>query len=253
MRNVLISLLLVNPIWNWLHRLGGPGLILLGIADNSLIPLPGSMDVFVILLAAHRREWWPYYGFMATVGAVLGGYITYRLAAKGGEETLEKKVGKGRAEKVYKRFKKHGFGTVFIGSILPPPFPIVPFLMAAGVLQYPRKRFLAALSAGRGVRFFAVAYIGHVYGKEIVIWLSQYYRPVLYALIALAVLGAIAALVYFKYYRPKAQREERQRGEKVEEFPVPGRRKHERAGSSEKASGNKRQQDQRQGKKRRAH
>ena len=59
MRNLLIAVFLANPIWNWLHRLGGPGLILLGIADNSLIPLPGSVDVFTILLSAHRREWWP--------------------------------------------------------------------------------------------------------------------------------------------------------------------------------------------------
>jgi membrane protein YqaA with SNARE-associated domain len=150
MRNLLISVLLVNPVWTWLHRLGGPGLILLGLADNSLIPLPGSVDVFVILLAAHRREWWPYYAFMATVGAVIGGYLTYRLAEKGGEETLERRVGKQQAQKVYKRFAKRGFITVFIGSILPPPFPMVPFLMAAGVLQYPRQKFLSALSAGRG-------------------------------------------------------------------------------------------------------
>jgi membrane protein YqaA with SNARE-associated domain len=225
MRNLLITLLLVNPVWMWLHRLGGPGLILLGLADNSLIPLPGSMDVFVILLSAHRRGWWPYYAFMATLGAVLGGYLTYRLAEKGGEETLEKKVGKRRSEKVYKRFEKHGFATVFTGAILPPPFPIVPFLMAAGVLQYPRKKFLAALGAGRGVRFFAVAFVGHVYGEAIIGWLSQYYKPVLYGLLGLAALGGIAALVYFKWYRPKVQRQERQRGEKVEEFPVPGKRR----------------------------
>ena len=227
MRNLLIAVFLANPIWNWLHRLGGPGLILLGIADNSLIPLPGSVDVFTILLSAHRRDWWPYYAFMATVGALIGGYLTYRLAEKGGEETLEKKVGKQRAEKVYKRFEKHGFSTVFIGSILPPPFPMVPFLMAAGVLQYPRRKFLSALAAGRGVRYFAVAWVGHVYGKEIIAGLSQYYRPVLYALLGLAALGGIAALIYFKWYRPKIRREEQQRGEKVEEFPIPGKRHHE--------------------------
>ena len=225
MRNLLASVLLINPIWTWLHRLGGPGLILLGLADNSLIPLPGSVDAFVILLSAHQREWWPYYAFMATVGAVLGGYITYRLAEKGGEETLEKKVGKQRVEKVYKRFEKRGFITVVIGSILPPPFPMVPFLMAAGVLQYPRKKFLAALSVGRGARYFAVAWVGHTYGDAIIGWLSQYYKPVLYGLIGLAVLGAMAALVYFKWYRPKVQRQEKQRGEKVEEFPVPGKRR----------------------------
>ncbi|HEV2116754.1 MAG TPA: VTT domain-containing protein [Terriglobales bacterium] len=229
MRNLLISVLLVNPVWTWLHRLGGPGLILLGLADNSLIPLPGSVDVFVVLLAAHRREWWPYYAFMAVVGAVIGGYLTYRLAEKGGEETLEKRVGKQQAEKVYKRFEKRGFITVFIGSILPPPFPMVPFLMAAGVLQYPRKKFLSALSAGRGVRYFALAWVAHVYGNAIVTGLAQYYQPVLYGLIALAVAAGIVALVYFKWYRPRAQRQERQRGEKVEEFPMP-RRKHKGSG-----------------------
>src|SRR5579885_698279 len=159
-----------NPIWKWFHRLGGPGLILLGLIDNSAIPIPGGMDVFVILLAAHHRPWWPYYAFMATVGAVIGGYLTYRLAEKGGEETLEKKIGKRRAQKVYEKFQKkgRGFGTVVVGSILPPPFPIVPVLMAAGVLQYPRKKFLAALTVGRGIRFFGVAYIGHLYGESII-------------------------------------------------------------------------------------
>jgi hypothetical protein len=86
---------------------------------------------------------------MATVGALIGGYVTYRLAEKGGEETLEKKVGERRAEKVYRRFKQHGFATVAVGAMLPPPFPIVPFLIAAGALKYPRRNFLAALGLGR--------------------------------------------------------------------------------------------------------
>jgi membrane protein YqaA with SNARE-associated domain len=210
-----------NPIWKWFHRLGGPGLILLGLIDNSAIPIPGGMDVFVILLAAHHRPWWPYYAFMATVGAVVGGYLTYRLAEKGGEETLEKKIGKQRAEKVYKRFEKRGFATISVSAIIPPPFPMVPVLLAAGALKYPRKKFLAALATGRGVRFFAIAYLAHIYGKAIIGWLCQYYAPLLYALLGLAVLGAIATLLYFKWYRPKRQKEERKRGELVEEFPIP--------------------------------
>ncbi len=200
---VFVSLVLAGSFWTWLQRLGGPGLIVLGVLDNSAIPLPGSMDLLVILLSAHHREWWPYYALMATVGAVLGGYLTYRLAEKGGEETLEKKVGKRRAEKVYSRFKKHGFATVAVGAMLPPPFPIVPFLLAAGALQYPRKNFLFALGVGRAARFTAVAYLAHRYGKGIVGWVSRYYQPVLYTLITLAVLGGIAALVYFKWYRPR--------------------------------------------------
>src|SRR6476646_10285789 len=161
------------------------------------------MDLFVILLTSHHREWWAYYGAFATAGAVIGGYLTFRLAKKGGKESLEKKFGKKRAEKVYQKFEKSGFSTIVIGSILPPPFPLVPVLMAAGVMQYSRKKFLGALALGRGLRFFLVAYLGKLYGTAIVGWLGRYYKPFLYVLIALGVLAGIGVLLYFKWYRPK--------------------------------------------------
>ena len=99
--NVLSLFALPDSVWEWIHRLGGPGLILLGIADNTpFISAPaGSVDVLVILLSAHRHEWWAYYAFMATVGEVFGGYVTYRIAQKGGRETLERKVGKSGRKK----------------------------------------------------------------------------------------------------------------------------------------------------------
>src|SRR5271165_980706 len=106
MTKLILVLVSARPLWTWLHRLGGPGLIVLGLLDNSVVPLPGSMDVFVVLLSAHHRGWWPYYAGMAVVGGVVGGYVTYRLAANGGEQMLEKKVGKRRAEKVFRRFKQ---------------------------------------------------------------------------------------------------------------------------------------------------
>ncbi len=210
-----LSSLIAVPLMNWLHRLGGPGLILLGVADQSVVPLPGSMDVLTIVLAASHPGWWPYYAVMATVGSLVGGFLTYRLAEKGGKETLEKKIGGERAEKVYKKFEKRGFVTVFVGAILPPPFPIVPFLMAAGALQYPTRKFLGALGAGRGLRFVAVAYLGHRYGKSIIGFLSQYRAPALYTLIGLAVAGGIGALVYLKWHRTKRQPQPRRRERKA--------------------------------------
>lgn len=189
----------------WVLGLGGPGLIVVGLIDSSVIPIPGGMDVFTILLTAQRRDLWLYYGAMATLGAVIGGYVTYRLSKRGGKAGLEKEIGKARAEKVYKKFEKEGFTTIFFGSMIPPPFPMVPLLMAAGVLQYAPKRFLTALALGRGIRFFAVAFLGHVYGTAIMGWLGRYYRPFLYVLISLAVLGGIAAFVYFTWYRKRHQ------------------------------------------------
>jgi membrane protein YqaA with SNARE-associated domain len=110
-------------VWRHLRRMGGPGLILLGIADNSVIPLTGSMDVLTIWLAARHREPWPYYALMATLGAVIGGYITYALARKGGKETMERKLSRKRTQKVIRAFERWGFAAVAIPALLPPPFP----------------------------------------------------------------------------------------------------------------------------------
>jgi len=186
----------------WLIHLGGPGLILLGLADNSLIPLPGSTDVVTILLAAHHREPWVYYAMMATAGAVLGGYLTYRMARKGGKETLEKRFSKKKVKKVYAIFERWGFAAVAIPAILPPPFPIVPMLLAAGAMQYPTRKFLAALAVGRGIRFTLLAYLGFHYGRHIVRLFALYYWPVLGVLIGFSVLGALYGLFEYKRRQP---------------------------------------------------
>lgn len=182
----------------WLIHLGGPGLVLLGLFDNSIIPLPGSMDVLTILLAAHRREPWIYYTLMATLGAVIGGYLTYRMARKGGKETLEKRFSKRKVKRVYAIFERWGFVSVAIPAILPPPFPIVPMLLAAGAMQYPTKKFLAALAVGRGIRYAILGYLGAHYGRTIVRFFAQYYWPVLIALIVFAVAGALYGLFEYK-------------------------------------------------------
>ena len=182
----------------WLVHLGGPGLIVLGVIDNSPIPLPGSMDAATILLAAHHRNLWVYYAIMATLGAALGGYLTYRMARKGGKETLEKRLSKRKATKVYAIFERWGFAAVAIPAILPPPFPIVPMLLAAGAMQYPARKFLAALALGRGIRYTILAYLGAHYGRNIVRFFALYYWQTLSVLIAFAVLGGLYGLYEYR-------------------------------------------------------
>jgi membrane protein DedA with SNARE-associated domain len=183
---------------HWLIHLGGPGLILLGIADNSLIPLPGSTDIVTILLAAHRREPYLYYTIMSTAGAVLGGFLTYRMARKGGKETLEKRFSQRKVKKVYAIFERWGFAAVAIPAILPPPFPITPMLLAAGAMQYPTKKFLTALAVGRGIRFTILGYLGYHYGRNIVKFFAQYYWPVMIALVIFSLAGGLYGLYQYK-------------------------------------------------------
>ena len=177
--------------------------MLLGLADNSIIPLTGSMDVLNIWLAARHREPWPYYAFMATLGAVIGGYITYMLARKGGKETMERKLSKRRARQVSKAFARWGFSAIAIPALLPPPFPFVPFVVAAGAMQYSQKKFLAALILGRGLRYSIGAYLGFVYGRHILRFFDQYYKPAMAILIGLAVIGSVLSLIQYLRYTKK--------------------------------------------------
>src|SRR5258708_5579112 len=197
--------LLAVTAWQQLRRLGGPGLVLLGIADNSVVPLTGSMDVLTIWLAARHQEPWPYYALMATIGAVIGGYITYALARKGGKEAMERKLSKKRAEQFSGAFARWGFAAVAIPALLPPPFPFVPFLIAAGAMQYSRKKFIGALALERGLRYTIAAFLGFHYGRHILRFFSRYYKPPLSFLIGLAVLGSVLPLAeYIRYKRRTA-------------------------------------------------
>jgi len=201
----LISVVLAGGLKHWIFRLGGLGLILVALVDNSFVPIPGGLDVFTILLSSGHHELWPYYAFMATVGSVIGAYLTYKIGVEGGKETLEKKIGQKRAEKVYAKVEKAGFTSVFVGVLIPPPFPIVPVLIAAGALQIPRRKFLAAVAVGRAIRYTIDALLGVYFGHAIIGFFSQYYKPALYILISLGVAGGIATLVYFKWWRPRHQ------------------------------------------------
>jgi membrane protein YqaA with SNARE-associated domain len=202
----LLAAIVVNKaMWRLLRHMGGLGLIVVGLVDNSAIPLPGSMDALTIVLsAAHKEPWW-YYAIMATIGSIIGGYLTYRLGAKGGKETLEKKISKKRAAKIYSIFERYGFWSVAIGAICPPPVPFVPFLLAAGAMHYPRRHFLSALALGRGVRYTVAAYLGSIYGRQILRWLGRYYQPVLYALIVLGVVGGLTGLYFWWRYRRQSK------------------------------------------------
>jgi len=189
--------LLAMTTLHWLRRLGGPGLIFLGIGDSSVIPLTGSMDVLTVLLAANRSTWWPYYAVMATLGSMIGSYITYGLAKKGGKQALERRLSCDKVNKIYKKFEEHGFLAVMVPALLPPPFPFVPFILAAGAMQYAPKKFLGALAMGRGIRFSVLALLGAIYGRHITRFFAQYYKPTLAILAVLVTAGLTLALIQY--------------------------------------------------------
>jgi membrane protein YqaA with SNARE-associated domain len=186
-------------ITRWLLHLGGIGLIPLGLLDSSVVPLPGSMDVALILLSARGKHLWLYYAAMATAGSVLGGFVTYRLARKGGQEALTKRFPKRKVEKVLKTFERWGFAAIAVPAVLPPPFPLVPFVIAAGAMQYSLAKFLTAMTIGRFVRYTLLAFLGATYGRQILSLFSHH----VYATIFIALGIGTAVVIIFLLVRKR--------------------------------------------------
>jgi membrane protein YqaA with SNARE-associated domain len=186
---------LEHSMRRWLVHIGALGFIPLGLLDSSIIPLPGSMDVLTIILAARDGELWLYYAVMATIGSVLGGYVTYRLARKGGEKAIEKRVPAKTVKKVVKIFERWGFAAIAIPALLPPPMPLVPFLLAAGAMNYSVKKFLAAMALGRIARYMILAYLAARYGRKMLPFLLQHGHPLVGAVAGVVVTAALVYLI----------------------------------------------------------
>ena len=177
-------------------------MIPLGLLDNSVIPLPGSMDVLTIFLSARREQLWLYYASMATVGSVMGGFITYRLARKGGKETLVRRFPPHKLRRAYDIFSRWGLGAVVLPALLPAPFPMVPFLVAAGTMQYPLRKFLFALTLGRMFRYALLAFLAARYGRQILAFIAHHSYPALFIIMSVV---AMAAAVFFLIFMGKKQ------------------------------------------------
>jgi len=82
---------------------------------------------------------------------------------------------------------------------------MVPFLFAAGAMQYPVRKFLVALTLGRIPRYMILAYLAARYGRQIIAFIASHGHPIVVTIIV--VLIATAAVVfYFRGGGRKAKR-----------------------------------------------
>jgi membrane protein DedA with SNARE-associated domain len=80
---------------------------------------------------------------------------------------------------------------------------MIPFLFAAGAMQYSVKKFLVALTLGRMVRYSLLAFLAARYGRQMLKFISQHGHPVLLAVIGLIVAVVLVLVVIFAGKRQK--------------------------------------------------
>jgi membrane protein YqaA with SNARE-associated domain len=189
----------VAAIRSWASELGGLGLFVLAALDSSFLSFPQVNDLLIIYLSTKSPQLMPYYATMTTAGSILGCFVLYGFARRGGEMFLRKRFSGERVERGLRLYQRHGLLAVIVPSLLPPPTPFKLFVLLAGAAEVSPWKFGAAIAIGRGIRYFGQGYLAVLYGEAAVELVRQHGSVVG---IVLAI-GAVALAVGYYFVRKR--------------------------------------------------
>jgi len=153
-------------ILHLLAPLGIWGVFAIAFADSALLGMPVDAAVAFYVYRDHRRLL--FYVLMASLGSALGSVPLYIIGYLGGEKVLRKRISEERFQRIHRSFEQHEFWALMFPGMLPPPVPFKLFVLGAAVFEMPFRDFLAAIFAGRFVRFLTLSLLTLWFGPQIV-------------------------------------------------------------------------------------
>jgi membrane protein YqaA with SNARE-associated domain len=184
----------LGTIEQWARELGGLGLFVLALLDSSFLSFPQVNDVLIIVLSTKYPERMPYYAGMTTIGSLIGCFMLYGVARRGGEVFLRKRL-KGRyVDRALRLYQRFGLLAVIVPALLPPPVPFKVFVLLAGAAAVSPWRFGVAVAIGRGIRYFGQGYLAVLYGEDAADFMRAHGAGIGIALAAVVVLAAVTYL-----------------------------------------------------------
>ena len=159
---------MLDAIQTWAAELGGLGLFVIAALDSSFLSFPQVNDLLIIYLSTKYPERMLYYASMTTAGSLLGCFLLYAVARKGGEVFLRKRFSPARVDRGMALYQRFGLLAVVVPSLLPPPTPFKIFVLMAGAAAVAPWRFGLAIVIGRGIRYFGQGYLAVRYGERAV-------------------------------------------------------------------------------------
>ena len=172
-------------------RLGIFGLFLLSALDSSFLVLPFGNDLLLIALVSRGRNSlaWIGYVLVSALGSLVGVFIVDVLMRKAGEKGLERFLSPQKIERFKRKVENKAGISVFIATVLPPPFPFTPVVMTASALQTSRRTLFVSVFIGRLVRFTIEALLALYFGRKLISLIRS--DVVTYVVYGLLILGAV--------------------------------------------------------------
>ena len=155
--------------------------------------MPVDAIVAYYVYQDHRRLL--FYVVMASLGSTVGSIPLYIIGYLGGEKVLRKRISEERFLEIHRSFERHEFWALMFPGMLPPPMPFKIFVLGAAVFEMRFRDFLAAIFAGRFVRFLVLSLLVLWFGPQIVGVLGTIFRRHIYWVLAAVGLGVLVWLL----------------------------------------------------------
>ena len=178
---------------------GAPGIALVAFLDSSVLSLPEIADLLVIWMVTMHPARFALYVSSATIGSLLGCLTLYYIG-KGAETLVKSRVSTHRYDKTLSAFRRHGVMAVLVPSLLPPPAPLKPFVLLAGIAEISVAKFATAILIGRGARYLIEGLLALWYGERAIAYIREHGVEVA----ATAVVVVLAGFIVYLWW-PRAR------------------------------------------------
>jgi membrane protein YqaA with SNARE-associated domain len=185
-----------------LAPLGIWGVFAIAFADSALLGMPVDAVVAFYVYQDHRKLL--FYVLLASAGSALGSIPLYVIGYEGGEIVLRKRISEERFLRIHQSFERHEFWALMFPAMLPPPMPFKIFVLGAAVFEMRFRDFLAAIFAGRFVRFMVLALLTLLFGPQIVGLIGTVFRQHIYWVLGAVVLGVALWFVIWQRGRSES-------------------------------------------------
>jgi membrane protein YqaA with SNARE-associated domain len=143
------------------------------------------------------------YVVLAASGSAIGSIVLYLVGYTGGEVLLRRKLTPERFSQIHASFEKHEFWALMFPSMLPPPTPFKLFVLAAAAFEMRFRDFMAAIFAGRFIRFLILSLLTIKFGPQFVEVVGNLFRHH-FKLVLLAI--AVGVVIWLWWWRRKKAR-----------------------------------------------
>ena len=169
--------------------MGHAGLFGMAFLDSAGLPTGGAPDLVLLLLAMRVAGAGDVLllVLVAVVGSTLGCLFFYYLGTRGGRPILAH-LSAEKQTSIKAKIDRHGFLTILLAMLGPPPYPMKLFVISAGVFRMRLLPFVASVLLGRAVRYSAVGYLSIRFGEQ-----AAHHFKENYPVIFFTVLGVVGA------------------------------------------------------------